>query len=379
MKPKHQFPRHLFTAAIFSSLLGGCATLPSNGPTASGIVGQAKHDGIQQYVVSNIDAATADKLNSVNTMEEFLPIPPPLENIPFNVVTVGDVLKITIYEVGVSVFSASSGASGMNTMPDFSAHNEIFENVIVDENGTIELPYIGRVRIVGRTLSEAEQLIKAKMAGKSQSPEVTIHLTDSPRKSAYVAGDVRRPGRVPLTPAGERLLDVILAVGGPTDQPYNTVIRLTRGSVEQSVRLSNIRPSTSSNILLLSGDRIEVLRQPLTFVVLGSSGRVAEIPFDGEEISLVQALGKFGGLNDNQADPRAVFLFRQEQNATPAVPTVYRLNMMDPKSYFIAQNVNVRDKDLIYVASARANLPTKFVSILNQLFSPIVTVRALSK
>lgn len=342
-------------------------------------MGHAELDGKLQYVVSDINVSTVERLNGGTTSETFAPIPPSTEIQGADIINPGDVLQITIYEIGISLFTGSSPKSAA-AATEFSADSERLPNVVVDDAGTIELPYVGRVEVAGRSLRTAEQLIENQLVGKSQSPQVMITLANSPRNSAYILGDVRQPGRVPLTPAGEKLLDALTAVGGTVVRPYDAIVRLTRGPIEQSVRLSNIRPSSPSNLLLLPGDRIEVLYKPLTFIVLGSSSRIAEIPFEAEQITLAQALGKFGGLNDNQADPRAIFMFRQEvAESSSGVPTIYRLNMMDPSSYFVAQNVYVRDKDLIYVASAKANIPTKFVAILNQLFSPVVTARALSR
>jgi polysaccharide biosynthesis/export protein len=39
----------------------------------------------------------------------------------------------------------------------------------------------------------------------------------------------------------------------------------------------------------------------------------------------------------------------------------------------------VRDKDVIYFANAEINPPAKFISLLNQLISPVVTARILTR
>jgi polysaccharide export outer membrane protein len=82
------------------------------------------------------------------------------------------------------------------------------------------------------------------------------------------------------------------------------------------------------------------------------------------------------------ADPTAVFIFRYDETIDPASgakPVIYRLNMMEPASYFLAQRVAMQDKDVIYIANAAANQPTKLVGVINQLFSPFITARAISR
>ena len=58
---------------------------------------------------------------------------------------------------------------------------------------------------------------------------------------------------------------------------------------------------------------------------------------------------------------------------------IYRLNMMRPDSYFLSQRIGMHDKDVIYIATARANAPAKLAQILGQLFSPILAVRAVTR
>ena len=52
--------------------------------------------------------------------------------------------------------------------------------------------------------------------------------------------------------------------------------------------------------------------------------------------------------------------------------------MLDPQSYFVAQVFQMQDKDVVLFANAGANIPSKFIGLLNQLFSPLVTARAIS-
>ena len=103
--------------------------------------------------------------------------------------------------------------------------------------------------------------------------------------------------------------------------------------------------------------------------------------FETGDVSLAEAVARAGGPTDSSADPSAIFLFRYDPqvDGAQAVPIVYRLNMLNPTSYFLAQRFLVRDKDVIYIGNAAANQPAKLVAIINQLFSPIVTARALAR
>jgi polysaccharide biosynthesis/export protein len=362
------------TIMAMMACLSACSTLPTSGPSGARISKSAQKDA---YNLINIDASNVETLNASAFTPENDPLPTSFTRPRLNVIAAGDVLQIAIHETGISLFG--KGSDSISNMGNYSATSERFPNVVVDQDGAISLPYIGRVTASGRTVQGLQKEIERAMIGLSQSPQVMIAVTDSPKNSAYLSGTVRKPGRVMLNPAGDRLLDMIAVAGGTVDQPYDTMVRFTRGEQTSSVRLNAIDASPDANIRLLPGDRIEVRHQPLTFMAMGAANKVTQQPFEAEKISLAEALAKVSGLNDNTADPKSVFLFRNVARAdADSLPNVYRLDMMNPQSFYWAQNIYVRDKDLIYIGAARANIPLKFLTIVNQLFSPLISYKALT-
>ena len=111
------------------------------------------------------------------------------------------------------------------------------------------------------------------------------------------------------------------------------------------------------------------------------TGTTAEIPFEQTGITLAQAIGRMGGLKDDRANARGVFIFRMESPAAldPAIaasarrtpdgkiPVVYRVDLRDPATLFVAQSFPIRNKDVIYVSTAKLTDIQRFVSILSSL------------
>ncbi len=62
----------------------------------------------------------------------------------------------------------------------------------------------------------------------------------------------------------------LLEVGGSEEQPYNVMVRLTRGGQAREARLSDIYANENKNLEMLPGDRLEFMRSTLAFVALGS-------------------------------------------------------------------------------------------------------------
>ena len=137
-----------------------------------------------------------------------------------------------------------------------------------------------------------------------------------------------------------------------------------------------------NNIWTHPGDTIYLYREPQTFLTFGAvAGAQSQIPFGAWRISLAEAVAKSGGLNENLADPRSVFLYRGETRETveamgydttqfkgPIVPVVYHINMRDPSSYFMAKSFEMRNKDVIYVSTSPAVEMAKFRAYLATIY-----------
>ena len=155
-------------------------------------------------------------------------------------------------------------------------------------------------------------------------------------------------------------------------------------------RLSSRTPAKTS--VLRPGDVVAALYQPLSFTVMGATGRNEEVSFEGQGITLSQALGRIGGLQDYRADARGVFIFRFENPSAldaPAagslpltpdgrVPVVYRVDLKDPNSFFVVQSFPIQDRDIIYVSNAPLAELQKFLGVLASLVVPAATARQAS-
>jgi len=362
------------------ALLGGCAALPSSGPTAGEIRRGVKDQNELGFKIVDIDGPLVEKINAEAAAADAAQ--PTLSSLAQegrnDVIGAGDDLSIGIYEVGISLFGSSEGAGGVI---DPAARAQTFPDVLVAGDGTIKLPYIGTLKVEGHTPAEVQAMIVRALKGKSQSPQALVTIKTNIASTVYVAGDVHAPGRFNLSLQRERLLDAIALAGGATNSAEDTVVRFNRGNNFLEERLGRIRSGAADDLVLIPGDRIELLKRPRSFISLGATGKVEQTAFETGDLSLAEAVARAGGPTDSVADPSAVFLFRYAPAAPgqQEKPIIYRLNMLQPASYFLSQRFAIRDKDVIYIANAAANRPAKMVNIINQLFSPFVAARAVTR
>ena len=297
---------------------------------------------------------------------------------------IGDTVSVTIFEsaAGGLFIPAEAGVRPGNfvTIP----------NQAVDDHGNIAVPYAGAVMAKGRTPSEIQNAIVAALAGRALEPQVVVSLVDQRSSLISVLGDVRAAGRFPASTSGERILDVIARAGGPLTQGYDMWVSLERQGHRASVPFGALLYEPSNNIYVLPNDVIYVYSQPQTFVAFGATGGTqgtatqGQYKFDSWRISLAEAVGKQGGLSDALADPASVFLYRGETREVaeqlgvdcrrfqgPIIPIIYNVNFRDPSGYFLAQNFEMRNKDVIYTSNAAAVETTKVLIFLRTIMATV--------
>ena len=350
---------------------------------------QANKDGRQEFDIVNVNDAVVKILNSQPT-PSFYSVFGHDELPPEPKIGIGDSISVLIWEAGGNgLFSQSSMLSsipGTNSLTAGS-HPATIPDQIVPRDGRITIPFDGRVMAAGHTPLELQEDIQGRLRGKAVDPQVIVTVTQSIANSVTVSGAVGKPSLIPLSPHGYRLLDVIAAAGGYQTPEYQTYVRLTRHGVTVTIPLTTLIDDPVENVYAWPGDILTLAQIPRVFEAFGATAKNADIPFDAGSLSLAQALGKAQGLLDERADPAGVFLIRYEPADVAAelagtsqldapsaqVPVVYHLDLNDLKSYFLAQQFAVRDKDIIYVANASANSIQKFFQLLGTLTNPIVT------
>ena len=303
-------------------------------------------------------------------------------------VGVGDALEVTIWEAAPAALFGTANL-GTRVGADISTSRANTLPVIeVGPSGSITIPFAGQVPAAGRTLRQIEQDIVARLDGRAHAPQAIVRIARNATLNVTVLGDVKSAQRVPLTPRGERLLDVIAQAGGTSQPLERMTIQVTRGGIVQRMAARDLVSDPKQNIILQSDDVVTAFFQPYSFTVLGAAGKNEEVRFEGAGITLSQALGRIGGLQDDRADPRGVFLFRWERpavigemaaglqpNAEGLVPVIYRADMKRPDTYFAAQRFGIRDGDVMYVANSQLSDLQRFVNILASSVLPVATVR----
>lgn len=136
---------------------------------------------------------------------------------------------------------------------------EIHIQDVVDHAGFMNLPYIGRIKLAGKTSSEVELDIEdAYITGEIFNHVNVIVVT--PQNEYYVRGEVERPGKFVIT--GETTLSQAVATAGDfTDFSDKRDIIIRRNGRSYKYDMNKIDKGQQKDPYVLSGDIIVVGRR----------------------------------------------------------------------------------------------------------------------
>lgn len=370
----------LSAATLFS--LGACNSMPTVGPSQREITAAAQDSqGVQ---VIDVDAAVVHRLREQRTQQQFS------EALGTSVggdltIGAGDALQINLWESPPAALFGGSAAE-VQGAPS-TAKAVTLPEQIVDREGYITVPFAGRIKVAALSPRAVEQEIVQRLDGKANQPQAMVRVLRNASSNVTVVGEVATSLRMPLTDSGERVLDALAAAGG-VRQPVNKMtLQITRGNQYVAMPLDLVIRDPKQNVPLQAGDVVTAIFQPLSFTALGATGKNDEINFEAQGISVAQALARSGGLLDSRSDPQGVFIFRMEPKTALAwptqpvqttteglVPVVLRIDLRNPKSFFLMQSLALNNHDILYVSNSPSAELQKFLNLIFSVVYPVVNV-----
>lgn len=211
----------------------------------------------------------------------------------------------------------------------------------VTENGTITYPLIGVVKIGGKTIPSAEQIIaKAlKDGGYIKQPQVNIVLLQNRSNQVSVLGQVNHPGRFPLETVNIRVSEMIAIAGGIITNTGADVAILTgvregkpfRKEIDIANMFLNNKPQ--EDLVVTGGDVIYVPRQAV-FYIYGEVQKPGSYRVE-RGMTIRQALAQGGGPTIRGTE-RSLGLYRRDPSG--------KLETLSPDL-----NAPVQPDDVLYV------------------------------
>ena len=363
-------------ALLLVAALSGCV-LPRSGPSARQIERAADVPGYDMHLV-DVDPTVAAASRSVEALgfgSDFVNAAP----VSPDQIRPGDKLAVRVWEnvdTGLLVGAGQKATS--------------LEAVEVDQSGQIFVPYAGRIEAAGNSPDQLREKITDVLRTQTPDPQVEVVRAAGDGSTVSVMGGVKEPGVYPIQAPTLRLSSMLAQAGGVAVVPDVAQVKLERRGKTGRVWLQDLYDNPRMDVALRPGDRIIVEEDRRAFTVLGATTRQMRVPFNSQDMSVIEALAAAGGLNGAAANPTGVFVFRQEPAAianrvlgrTDLVGEqriAYLLDFTRPEGLFAAGDFVIRDNDTIYVTEAALGSWTRIIALTAAAAALVRTVDIISQ
>lgn len=331
----------LLTAALLGA---GCANMESGmrfegaPPAASGDPGQPQPvvklispTLIAQEQSAREQAAKQDVSSLVGATKPY-------------VIGKGDLLSVLVWnypELNIATTGAQalSSTNGAQTPAAY----------VVDQDGHIQFPYVGSIEMAGLTEMQARDKLAGRLFKSIKKPDVTLRVLSFRSKKVYLDGEVKTPGNQAIDDVPMTLLEALSRAGGLLPTADQSAIAVSRAGTTYMINLpllvrQGISPST---IVLADGDVVRVRsRDENKIYVLGEVNAPKALPLVNGRLTLTEALGEAGGLNQLSAAGKQVYVVR---NVSGAAPVIYNLDAKSPVAMALADDFQLSPRDVVFV------------------------------
>ena len=342
----------LLAAALTAVALSSCALAPGQHLRRSDVAVDRKSGDGQLEIVTITPKLIAQE-NAARTQNSLPAALFDYQPAPYTV-GAGDILYVTVWD------------HPELTVPAAPQQQGALAGRLVQSDGTMFYPYIGKVTASGKTPMQLREEISTRLAKYVESPQVDVSVLTYGSQRVWVTGAAQRSSPIALGTSPLTLADAISQSGLDNQQADLSGIQLSREGVTYTINLETLaREFGGRQLLLKDGDSIFVpyLDRKEIFVV-GEVNQPGAYSFRTGDVSLNQALGRARGLLQQTANGNAVYVIRGSTDLQQEPSMVYQLEARSPTAFAAGSQFHLQPGDVVFVGAAGVSRWNRFVNQL---------------
>lgn len=277
------------------------------------------------------------------------------------VIRAGDSLNLVIWDSQDNSLLAPEAEKLVN-MP----------NLVVSPAGTIFMPYLNKVSVVGKTPAQARNLIQESIVTIAATAQVQLSVTPGKQNSVDLVTGVAKPGTYPLPDRNYSILSLLALGGGISPTLRNPLIRLIRDGKTYETPAAALFSDASKNIILRGNDKFLIQEDKRYFTALGATGTESLVYFDKENITAIEALSMIGGLTDNRANLKGVLVLREyparalrtDGTGPEMQQVIFVFDLTSADGLFASRNFQINPNDTVLATEAAVTKASTILSII---------------
>ncbi|WP_339947243.1 polysaccharide biosynthesis/export family protein [uncultured Albimonas sp.] len=229
-------------------------------PQPNAMPGRIAVGDISMPNLPDIDAVSAGAGAGYDLPPTATALQPPAADVPVNL---PEPIEQTPYRIGVSdvlLLSTNTSAATLEDVPSLLNAQSSRQGYVVQDDGAIAIPDVGRVRVSGMTIEEAEAEIFQALVAQRLDPSFSLEIAEFNSQRVSVGGAVRAPQVEPIGLKPLKLTEALQVAGGVSSEDLDyAVVRLFRDGQVYQAPLRDLYGSDALNdVLLKDGDAVFV-------------------------------------------------------------------------------------------------------------------------
>ncbi|MFI3186703.1 MAG: polysaccharide biosynthesis/export family protein [Methylococcaceae bacterium] len=234
---------------------------------------------------------------------------------------------------------------------------------VVDDNGELYYPYVGSIKVAGKTVSEARALLTHELSKYFKKVKLDIRVLSFQSHRAAVVGEVKTPGIQAMTETPMTVAEAISRAGGVSPDADMSNVALARDGKLYKIDVLALyeKGNSTQNLVLKDGDVLNIPdRKDSKVLVMGEVGRQQALQINKGKMSLSQALAEAYGVDFNTSRPEDIYVLRPGDRN----PEIFQLNAESPDALILADQFAMQAHDTVFVGTAGV---TQWSRVLNQI------------
>jgi len=348
-------------------ILTGCGRLPSGGPVREEIISASAEENADfaVYPVSRALLPAVAQWPATGKQENLSWIPA-TQGARTQIIQPGDRLSLRIWD---------SSENSLLTSLDEKAIQ--LQDVEVSASGSVFMPYVGLVPVIGLTPDLAREELQARLEAIVPSAQVQLALSEGPNNSVDIVSGVNRPGTYQMPDRNYSVLGLIAAGGGISSTLNNPQVRLMREGRIYGTSVDKLLDRPQFDTLLKGGDRVFVEEDERYFLSFGSTGTEALHIFSKDVMTAMDAVAVMGGISDNRADPQGLLILREYpasavradgRSGPEQQRVVFTVDLTATDGLFSARQFEINTEDLVIGTESPINDAVTISTIIGNFF-----------